>query len=116
MAKARRHKEFAAGERKCKSASDSGLSTLKHARRNVRGRRLDSILSDFMRDVANPLGRQECKDGQPAVYEWFSEHLNLITQPSLRHYVRAAMLKDANMDWTDSVPHGNREPQGAARR
>ena len=44
------------------------------------------------------------KQAQPAVYEWFSEHLNLIMQPSLRHYIRAAMLKDANMDWTEVLP------------
>ncbi len=39
-----------------------------------------------------------------AVYQWFGEHLHLIREPSLRLYVRAAMLKNARMDWTAVLP------------
>ena len=43
-------------------------------------------------------------EGEPAVYEWFREHLHIISQPSMRHYVRAAMLKNAGLDWTEVLP------------
>ena len=39
-----------------------------------------------------------------AVYAWFEEHLHLVREPSLRHYVRAAMLKAAGMDFTEVLP------------
>ncbi|MBI3464479.1 MAG: hypothetical protein HY000_15705 [Planctomycetes bacterium] len=45
------------------------------------------------------------------VYQWFADHLHLIREPSLRHYVRAAMLKDAGMDWTAVLPSPNNNPK-----
>lgn len=38
------------------------------------------------------------------VYGWFGKHLHAIRELSLRHYVRAAMLKQAGMDWRAVVP------------
>jgi hypothetical protein len=38
------------------------------------------------------------------IYRWFGEHLHLIVEPSLRHYVRAAELKRAGLDWTQALP------------
>jgi hypothetical protein len=38
------------------------------------------------------------------VYRWFGAHLHLIAEPSLRHYVRAAELKRAGLDWTQGLP------------
>lgn len=33
------------------------------------------------------------------VFDWFGEHLHLIPSPSMRHYVRAAELRAAGLDW-----------------
>lgn len=33
------------------------------------------------------------------VFDWFGEHLHLIPSPSMRHYVRAAELHAAGIDW-----------------
>jgi hypothetical protein len=33
------------------------------------------------------------------IYDWFGEHLGLLTKPSMRQYVRAAELKAAGLDW-----------------
>lgn len=43
------------------------------------------------------------------VFDWFAEYLHLIPEPSMRHYVRAAELKAAGLDWvkvmlSDAVP------------
>jgi hypothetical protein len=38
------------------------------------------------------------------IYRWMGEHLHLIAEPSLRHYVRAAELKKAGLDWTQALP------------
>jgi hypothetical protein len=38
------------------------------------------------------------------IYRWFGEHLHLIAEPSLRHYVRAAELKRAGLDWLQALP------------
>ncbi len=43
------------------------------------------------------------------VFDWFAEYLHLIPEPSMRHYVRAAELKAAGIDWvkvmlSDAVP------------
>lgn len=38
------------------------------------------------------------------IYGWFGAHLHLIAEPSLRHYVRAAELKRAGLDWTQALP------------
>ena len=43
------------------------------------------------------------------IFNWFADHLHLIPHPSMRHYVRAAELKSAGLDWTkvllrDTVP------------
>lgn len=34
-----------------------------------------------------------------AIYDWFADHLHLITQPSMRNYLRAKELKECGMDW-----------------
>jgi hypothetical protein len=39
-----------------------------------------------------------------AIYEWFGENLHLVTEPSMRQYLRAAELKRAGMDWMQIVP------------
>jgi hypothetical protein len=39
----------------------------------------------------------------PELYRWFGEHLHLIAEPSLRHYMRAAELKRAGLDWTQGL-------------
>lgn len=33
------------------------------------------------------------------IYEWFGRHLSLVSNPSMRQYVRAAELKAAGLDW-----------------
>ena len=43
------------------------------------------------------------------MFDWFAEYLHLIPEPSMRHYVRAAELKAAGLDWvkvllSDTVP------------
>ncbi len=43
------------------------------------------------------------------VFDWFAEYLHLMPEPSMRHYVRAAELKEAGLDWvkvllSDTVP------------
>jgi hypothetical protein len=38
------------------------------------------------------------------VYRWFGAHLHRIAEPSLRHYVRAAELRAAGLDWRQAVP------------
>lgn len=43
-------------------------------------------------------------DQDTDVYEWFSENLHLIHEPSMRLYLRAAELKRAGMDWMDIIP------------
>ena len=53
-------------------------------------------------------------EGEPAVYEWFREHLHIISQPSMRHYVRAAMLKNAGLDWTEVLPLEIEDPRVTA--
>jgi hypothetical protein len=35
------------------------------------------------------------------VFDWFAEYLHLIPEPSMRHYVRAAELKEARLDWVN---------------
>lgn len=58
--------------------------------------------AEIHREVAEWFWDQE-------VYDWFAEYLHLIPEPSMRHYVRAAELKDAGLDWvkvllSDTVP------------
>ena len=43
------------------------------------------------------------------VFDWFAVYLHLIPAPSMRHYIRAAELKAAGLDWvkvllSDTVP------------
>ena len=43
------------------------------------------------------------------VFDWFAEYLHLVPKPSMRHYVRAAELREAGIDWvkvmlSDTVP------------
>jgi len=44
------------------------------------------------------------------IYRWFGEHLHLIAEPSLRHYVRAAELKKAGLDWAQALPLAGLSP------
>ncbi len=37
------------------------------------------------------------------IYDWFSDHLHLIPEPSMRHYVRAFELKEAGIDWVTTL-------------
>lgn len=37
------------------------------------------------------------------VFDWFGEHLHLITNLSMRQYVRASELKSAGMDWVKAL-------------
>jgi hypothetical protein len=37
------------------------------------------------------------------IYHWIGQHLHLIAEPSLRHYVRAAELKRAGLDWLQGL-------------
>jgi hypothetical protein len=37
------------------------------------------------------------------VLEWFASHLYLLRRPSMRHYVRAAELKEAGLDWMQAI-------------
>jgi hypothetical protein len=45
------------------------------------------------------------------VYGWFGAHLHLVAEPSLRHYVRAAELKQAGLDWTQGLPLKGMSPK-----
>ena len=45
------------------------------------------------------------------VYRWFEAHLPLIAEPSLRHYVRAAELKAAGLDWQQGLPLTGMSPK-----
>ena len=38
------------------------------------------------------------------IYEWFGNNLPLIRDPSMRHYIRAAGLKRAGMEWMHITP------------
>jgi hypothetical protein len=38
-----------------------------------------------------------------AIFDWFGDHLHLITQPSMRHYVRASELKESGIDWVGTM-------------
>lgn len=37
------------------------------------------------------------------VYAWFERHMSVIAKPSMRHYVRAKVLKDAGLDWVTMI-------------
>lgn len=37
------------------------------------------------------------------ILDWFKRHLHLIHRPSMRHYVRAAELKDAGLNWMQAI-------------
>jgi hypothetical protein len=37
------------------------------------------------------------------IYDWFERHLQLVVNPSMRQYVRAAELKAAGLDWRPMV-------------
>ena len=41
---------------------------------------------------------------EPDIYDWFGKNLHLITDASMRHYLRAAGLKRAGMDWMRILP------------
>lgn len=37
------------------------------------------------------------------ILEWFERHLHLVHRPSMRHYVRAAELKKAGLNWMQAI-------------
>ena len=41
--------------------------------------------------------------GDQEILNWFERHLHLIHRPSMRHYVRAAELKDAGLNWMNAI-------------
>ena len=45
------------------------------------------------------------------VYQWFEENLRLVTEPSMRLYLRAAELKRAGMDWMQIMPLSPEDPR-----
>jgi hypothetical protein len=45
------------------------------------------------------------------VYAWFGAHLHRVAEPSLRHYVRAAELRAAGLDWRQAVPLKGMSPR-----
>ena len=45
------------------------------------------------------------------VYQWFEENLRLVTDPSMRLYLRAAELKRAGMDWMQIMPLSPEDPR-----
>jgi CubicO group peptidase (beta-lactamase class C family) len=47
----------------------------------------------------------------PEIYAWFAANLHRVREPSLRHYVRAAELKAAGMDWTEVLAPGDDNPR-----
>jgi len=42
--------------------------------------------------------------GDDAILRWFEQLLPSIGQPSMRHYIRAAELKRAGMEWQTAIP------------
>jgi hypothetical protein len=49
--------------------------------------------------------------GDREIYDWFGANLHRIDEPSLRHYVRAAELKAAGMDWTEVLATEDENPR-----
>jgi hypothetical protein len=45
------------------------------------------------------------------VFRWFEENLRLVTEPSMRLYLRAAELKRAGMDWMQIMPISPEDPR-----
>ena len=41
--------------------------------------------------------------GDQEILDWFGRHLHLIHRPSMRHYVRAAELKQAGLNWMQAI-------------
>ena len=41
--------------------------------------------------------------GDQEILDWFERHLHLIHRPSMRHYVRAAELKQAGLNWMQAI-------------
>ena len=41
--------------------------------------------------------------GDQEILDWFERHLPLIHRPSMRHYVRAAELKQAGLNWMQAI-------------
>ena len=41
--------------------------------------------------------------GDTEILEWFEGHLHLVHRPSMRHYVRAAELKKAGLNWMQAI-------------
>ncbi len=37
------------------------------------------------------------------ILDWFERHLHLIHRPSMRHYVRAAELRKAGLNWMQAI-------------
>ena len=41
--------------------------------------------------------------GDKEILKWFERHLHLVHRPSMRHYVRAAELKKAGLNWMQAI-------------
>ena len=41
--------------------------------------------------------------GDQEILDWFERHMHLIQRPSMRHYVRAAELKGAGLNWMQAI-------------
>jgi hypothetical protein len=39
----------------------------------------------------------------PDIFNWFGDHLHLVHNPSMRHYLRAAELKQAGLPWVQAI-------------
>ncbi len=37
------------------------------------------------------------------ILAWFESHLHLVHRPSMRHYIRAAELKEAGLNWMQAI-------------
>jgi hypothetical protein len=54
--------------------------------------------------TAEEVHRQVCQWFSDAeILEWFEAHLHLVHRPSMRHYVRAAELKKAGLNWMQAI-------------
>ena len=57
----------------------------------------------FAPDAAEVHGQVAGWFGDQEILDWFERHLHLIHRPSMRHYVRAAELKKAGLNWMQAI-------------
>lgn len=57
----------------------------------------------FEPDAAEVHGQVAKWFGDQEIFAWFEQHLHLIHRPSMRHYVRAAELKKAGLNWMQAI-------------